>query len=265
MILISRISIFAWGVISGCLAIILLELKISLGWVYLCMGNFIGSAVCPIAFAITWRRCSAVAAIGGAVAGICCSMIGWLSVASSRIICDPLKLPVGTINVETLGSDFAMLTGNVLALFVSPLVTCILVCFFPQDYNWEDLNKTTESYLIEQDRHAHKEAVEEADSEEAMNNALKWTYISGSILTVILIFAWPLLTLPQPNFTKSYWGWWVAIAFIWGHCAAFICMVLPLWEARGIIMAIFGCKTVDWSATARGREGYNPDGPDAFP
>jgi Na+/proline symporter len=159
MILISRISIFAWGVISGVLAIILLELKISLGWVYLVMGNFIGSAVCPIAFAITWRRCSSIAAVGGAVAGLAASMIGWLSVASSKIVCDPAGLPVGTINVATLGNDFAMLTGNVLALFVSPLVTCILVFFFPQDYNWEDLNKTTESYLIEQDRHAHANTV----------------------------------------------------------------------------------------------------------
>jgi len=86
-------------------------------------------------------------------------MIGWLSVASSTIVCGPLGLPVGTINVATLGNDFAMLTGNVLALFVSPVVTCILVFFFPQDYNWEDLNKVTETFLVEEDRHAHKEAV----------------------------------------------------------------------------------------------------------
>jgi hypothetical protein len=33
------------------------------------MGNFIGSAVCPIAFAITWRQCSAAGAISGALGG----------------------------------------------------------------------------------------------------------------------------------------------------------------------------------------------------
>jgi hypothetical protein len=111
----------------------------------------------------------------------------------------------------------------------------------------------------------HKSQMEDADSDEAMNIALKWTYITGSVLTFILIFAWPLLTLPQQNFTKSYWGWWVAICFIWGHLAALITIVLPLWEARNVILHIFGCRTTDWSATARGREGYDPTGPEAFP
>jgi hypothetical protein len=35
------------------------------------------------------------------------------------------------------------------------------------------------------------------DTEEAMSKALRWTYITGGTLTIILIFAWPLLTLPQ--------------------------------------------------------------------
>jgi hypothetical protein len=70
----SGIVIVIWGCLSGVLSIILFELKISLGWVYLAMGNFIGSSVCPIAFAITWRKCSAVAAVSGALGGVflCC-------------------------------------------------------------------------------------------------------------------------------------------------------------------------------------------------
>ena len=39
--------------------------------------------------------------------------------------------------------------------------------------------------------------VQVEDSEEAMSAALRWTYITGGTLTFILIFAWPLLTLPQ--------------------------------------------------------------------
>ena len=45
---------------------------------------------------------------------------------------------------------------------------------------------------------------------------------------------------PQQNFTKSYWGWWVAIAFIWGHLAAIATVLLPVWESRGFIMHVFG-------------------------
>jgi hypothetical protein len=86
-------------------------------------------------------------------------MAGWLSVASSEIACVPAGVPVGTINVATLGNDFAMLTGNVLALFVSPLICVIVSYIAPQNYDWEDLRKVTESYLVEEDRHATKDQV----------------------------------------------------------------------------------------------------------
>lgn len=43
----------------------------------------------------------------------------------------------------------------------------------------------------------HGTQVQLEDSEEAMSAALRWTYITGGTLTFILIFAWPLLTLPQ--------------------------------------------------------------------
>lgn len=38
------------------MAIILLKIGLSLGWVYLFMGIVVGSAVVPIAFAITWNK-----------------------------------------------------------------------------------------------------------------------------------------------------------------------------------------------------------------
>lgn len=256
MILVSRIMIGVWGVLSGVLAVILLELNISLGWVYQVMGNFIGSAVAPMALAILWSKCSGTGAILGCWGGLIASMIGWLSVASAE--------GDGKINVATLGNSFAFLTGNLLALFVSPMICIGYSLVFPQEgFEWEDLKKTTDSYLIEEDRHAH-EAVLEEDGEEAMNAALKWTYITGGVLSVVLIILWPLLSLPQKNFTKPYWAWWVAIAFIWGHLAAFITVVLPVWEARGFLLNAFGMKSYDFSATVREREGYDPDGPKAY-
>ena len=45
----------------------------------------------------------------------------------------------------------------------------------------------------------------EIDSPEAMDKALLWTWWTGSILTFVLIFAWPLLTLPAGIFSKGYW------------------------------------------------------------
>ena len=73
-------------------------------------------------------------------------------------------------------------------------------------------------------------------------------------LSFVLIFAWPLLTLPQVVFTKSYWGWWVAIAFIWGHFAAAITMILPMWEIRHGILEAFGCAAPGSAAAAQAAE-----------
>ena len=132
IVFVARCSIFAWACISGCLSIILNELKvragpdgpcrpplpvfpffssrfvllnhfplvpcsscgcpaflssdrppfrrpwqIGLGWVYLAMGNFIGSAVLPVAFALTWKDCSAEGAMLGTWLGAGFSMLGW--------------------------------------------------------------------------------------------------------------------------------------------------------------------------------------------
>ena len=49
-------------------------------------------------------------------------------------------------------------------------------------------------------------------------------------MTLIMIFLWPALALPADTFTKSYFGWWVAIAFIWAHFAFAATVLLPIYE-----------------------------------
>lgn len=51
----------------GIIAIILYEIGLNLGWVYLFMGIIIGSAVFPVYCSLTWKKTSAIAAISGAV------------------------------------------------------------------------------------------------------------------------------------------------------------------------------------------------------
>eukprot|EP00285_Hemiselmis_virescens_P008888 CAMPEP_0173392260 /NCGR_PEP_ID=MMETSP1356-20130122/18847_1 /TAXON_ID=77927 ORGANISM="Hemiselmis virescens, Strain PCC157" /NCGR_SAMPLE_ID=MMETSP1356 /ASSEMBLY_ACC=CAM_ASM_000847 /LENGTH=820 /DNA_ID=CAMNT_0014350007 /DNA_START=20 /DNA_END=2482 /DNA_ORIENTATION=- len=258
IIFLSRVGIAAWGVFSGVLSIVLLNIPgINLGWVYQAMGNFIGSAVCPIVFALVWKDCTGVGAIAGALGGLAGSMIAWMSIAA--------EMNNGVVNVGSLAHENAFLGGNITALFLSPLICFIVSMMKPQNYDWAQLTKTTESYLIEEDRHAHaNEQVLEEDSPEAMDVALKWTTRTGALMTFVLLIAWPLLALPQKNFTKSYWGWWVAIAFIWGHLAAFITIILPIWEAREFLLHVLGVKKMDFSATVRGRDGYDADGSVAY-
>lgn len=62
----SRYAIVAYGVLMGVISIILNEIGLDLGWVYLFMGIIIGSAVFPMYTCLSWNKVSANAAISGA-------------------------------------------------------------------------------------------------------------------------------------------------------------------------------------------------------
>ena len=75
----------------GLLSIILNEIGLTLGWVYLFMGVVIGSAVIPVSMVLTWKKASAKGAIAGALLGQICAIIAWLVSAdkTGRRWCHP--------------------------------------------------------------------------------------------------------------------------------------------------------------------------------
>lgn len=231
IVLLSRVGIVCFGIISGLLAIALLQLGLSLGWVYLAMGIFIGAAVFPLAFALVWARCSGIAAISGTVFATLAGIAAWL------IQCK-VQFPDSPITKDLLGEDYPMLAGCCASLFGSIFITVPLAFIFPQNYDWAEMYKKTESNQIEYDGTAELNTSGE-DSMEAMDTALYWTYRAGGALSLVLIIIWPALTLPVGDFTESYWGWWVALALAWALAATFACIFLPIWEERDIIVAVF--------------------------
>jgi Na+(H+)/acetate symporter ActP len=94
LVFVSRVMVVVYGFVSGALAVILLQLGLSLGWVYLFMGVCVGSAVLPIAFSITWKDCSAAGAISGCILGFIAALTSWLVSA---------KVLYGEINLDTTG------------------------------------------------------------------------------------------------------------------------------------------------------------------
>jgi hypothetical protein len=58
------------------------------------------------------------------------------------------------------------------------------------------------------------------DSPASLTRALRWTYITGGTLTLVLVVAWPLLALPAGVFSKGYFTMWIIIAMIWGLLAS---------------------------------------------
>lgn len=82
------------------------------------MGVLLGSAVVPIALAITWRKANKWGCIGGAIAGLGCGIIAWLVTAGTR--------HDGRITVETTGGDYEMLAGNLAAIGVGGIVAVVV-------------------------------------------------------------------------------------------------------------------------------------------
>ncbi|PJB97127.1 MAG: urea active transporter, partial [Nitrosopumilales archaeon CG_4_9_14_0_8_um_filter_34_10] len=83
LVKVSRITIVGFGLGMGGLAIILLGMGLSLGFVYLAMGIIIGAAVIPIALTILWKKTNKVAATLGAIIGLMIAMSTWIITAAS--------------------------------------------------------------------------------------------------------------------------------------------------------------------------------------
>ena len=253
IILMSRVGVVGYGIISGMLAVTLQQLGLGLGWVYNAMGIFIGSAVVPLACAITWGKCSGAAAIAGCIFAQGAAIIAWLVQAkrTSKDLgtkcwaADPTGAscsftPSGEVTVESLGLLNAQLAGNCASLFGSIFVTIPMSLIWPQNYDWKELRKATDANIIDAAPTDDSALLDEEgeDSAAAMDQALSWTYKTGSALTLILIILWPCLAIPAGHFTPSYWGWWVALAIIWGLVATISTILLPIFEARAVFFNI---------------------------
>ena len=238
----ARLGVFGYGAISGMLAVSLQQLGLNLGWVYNAMGIFIGSAVLPLSLSITWSKCSGNAAVAGAILAQIAGIIAWVVQGWKETNKTPLcgGCTKGKVTYEALGTLNAQLAGNCAALFGSIFITIPWSLLYPQNFDWKVLRKLTDGNMVDAFETADSALLDDEgpDSREAMDKALNWTYATGSALTLILIILWPCLAIPAGHFSQSYWGWWVALAIIWGLVATISTICLPLWEARAVFIAI---------------------------
>eukprot|EP00177_Eucheuma_denticulatum_P007499 GFKZ01013653.1.p1 GENE.GFKZ01013653.1~~GFKZ01013653.1.p1 ORF type:complete len:686 (-),score=74.92 GFKZ01013653.1:55-2082(-) len=228
IIFLSRFVILFFGLLMGVLGIILNLIGLSLGWVYLFMGVVIGSAVFPVAFSISWRKCSGLAAISGAVGGMVLALIVWLGYGLSFD---------GGGNIDNLGRDEVMLAGNLVAILSSGAICVVISLIRPDNCDW---SATRSIALIEEDKNAH--ISDEAEGELARaSKIIAWW---GAGLTVLLVIVWPVLTLPARDFPKGYFTFWVVLSFIWGILATAAMVILPVYESFDGLIAVFRGKKV---------------------
>ena len=219
---VSRVTIIGFGVGMGGLAVILLSMGLSLGFVYLAMGVLIGSAVIPIALTITWKRTNKYAATFGAIAGLFVALGTWIGVAAS--------LPEfgGEVSLASLGNNYSMLFGNIAGILTGGAIAGLGSLATRTKFDWDEMRKKIKLVdLSEAD--ARKMEADEVTLQKAFRFSLK----GGGLMTLILIIAWPMpLFFAGYVFDINFYSLWVGISIVWVSAATFFIVGLPIIEAR---------------------------------
>ncbi|KAI7988933.1 Urea-proton symporter DUR3 [Camellia lanceoleosa] len=220
---VSRGVVLGFGCFMGLLAVILNKAEVSLGWMYLAMGVFIGSAVLPIAFMLLWRKANAIGAILGTTIGCILGIITWLSVAS---------VEYGRVNLDTTGRNAPMLAGNLVSILTGGAIHAVCSFFWPQNYDWDTTKQIT---MVEKEK---SELPAEEFKEEKLIRAEAWIVKWGVGFTVVMVLLWPLLSLPAGRFSEGYFTFWAIIAIAWGTIGSAVIIVLPLTESWQTIQSV---------------------------
>ena len=228
LVKVSRATIVGFGLGMGGLAVILLGMGLSLGFVYLAMGIIIGSAVIPIALTILWKKTNRVAATLGAIIGLLIAVSTWVITAAS--------LPDfgGEISLASLGHNHSMLFGNVAGILSGGTIAIIGSLVANKTFDWNDLKEKITLVEVQAD------AKKSEEDEETLKKAFKFSLKGGGIMTLVLIIAWPMPLIASGYvFDLGSYSIWVGISVVWVSVASFFIIFLPVIEARKGIAKIF--------------------------
>ncbi|KAF9787824.1 urea transporter [Thelephora terrestris] len=248
---VSHGAVALFALIMGLLGVIFFYIGISMGWLYTFMGVILGSAVVPIALAITWSKANKWGCIGGSIAGFIAGIVAWLVTTAT--------LNNNVINVTTSGGDYEMLAGNLAAIGVGGIIATASSYLWPEDFDFEITRainapvtrplQARDSPEVDEDEKRSKEGVEaaavendESDNEldpAALQKAFRFAAWSSVALTVIMIILIPLpLFFSSTIYGVAGLSAWVIIGMIWTFCSAFIVVLYPLWESRAALVQI---------------------------
>ena len=125
---ISRMAILGFGLGMGVLSSILFVSGISLQYLYLAMGVFIGSAVAPISLAILWKKTNRNAATLGALAGLVIGISSWLAVS---------YVLSGQISLASTSNTISLLVGNTTSILSSLAIVMLGSLARSEKFNFE--------------------------------------------------------------------------------------------------------------------------------
>jgi SSS family transporter len=216
ILIVSRTIVLLFGLFMGVLAILLNKAGVSLGWMYLAMGVFIGSAVMPVAFLLLWNKANAKGAMVGAICGMVLGITTWIVVA---------KVEYGRVTLGSTGKNAPMLAGNLVSILSGGAIHAIISYLSPQNYDWVSTRHIT---MVDR---ANIDVPEEEFSEEKLKHARTWIIRWGVAFTILIAIIWPVFALPAKVFSQGYFTFWAAIAIIWGTVGSLVIIILPLYES----------------------------------
>jgi SSS family transporter len=231
---------------------------ISMGWIYVFMGNMIGSAVCPVAAAIMWKDLPAWGAVAGGWLGLIGSIISWIAGAASpsmwgKNMCVDVfdeatgrtwpvcasSCPSGEVNYQSLGLNEPLLMSNLLAICISGFICLVAGLVAPQNYDWKQMSEKVT--VIEETKATFPEW---ELSEEYLSKASAWVVKYGGGYTLFMVIIWPFfLAMPMGVMPKGAYAIWVGVSFTWGWTGTIVIVSLPLYENFANIKNAFLCKT----------------------
>lgn len=219
---VSRYTIIGFGIGMGGLAVILLAMGLSLGFVYLAMGVLIGSAVIPIALTITWKKTDKYAAMAGAIVGLFVALGTWIGVAAS--------LPEfgGEVSLASLGHNYSMLFGNIAGILTGGAIAGFGSLIRNKTFDWNEMKERIKLVDI-----SEADVTKMQADEATLHKAFKFSLKGGGLMTLVLIIAWPMpLFFASYVFDVAFYSLWVGISVVWVSAATFFIVGLPIIEAR---------------------------------
>lgn len=232
ILMVSRLASLTFGLLAGVFCIILLQIGISINWLFFVIGLMVASVFPPISFLLCWNKVGRWAAITAALGGQGAAILAWL--VATYII-------YGDLTITTTSETGPALAGNIVAIVVSASVCVIWTLIAPDDScDWDELK----ARLAEKIQVLDGTEVIDHEKEDPgmMKHAAKMTWIWAIGLTLLIFVLWPLLTLPAGIFSRGYFSFWIGLAMTWGTAAAAIVIFFPLIQGRQVFINVLLCR-----------------------
>lgn len=255
----THLSVIMFVLVMICFSIGLHYGNVGMGYLYFLMGVIICSAVLPVVFTMFWSGFNQLSACLAPPLGMGLGIAAWAATTAGMFD--------NQFTLDTTGSDFPMMAGNLVSLF-SPLII-IAICQLiggnshydfnelknmeqlrelPPDTNGAELEKMHEAEAREKQNHDNELTVtmshaqvaayekheqEFAEGERILNKSALIARVAAICISLSVLIIWPMPMYGTGYiFSKEFFTGWICVAFIWLFISLLVVVVWPVWQGR---------------------------------